>query len=757
MSLIDPELLSQIDASLSEAEIPRGCTLGTTLPVRGYSFWQSLEQIEKASQLDRTATADTFQKNTTTTRQDVEQFRSFATIEPCPIVAVCGMLNSGKSSLIAGFLSAAGRARVLVGSDDESGTHRFVIWLPKAWQDRPLLWSASQQQIKDAFGVAGELLSDEPELARRQYNGSAISSTSRGEENSIEHFRKPLIAFDSNLDSLGLGLMDCPDVQRGEFGHQEVTSTSSTKVHEANLSQRMHTISAMRLQVLQAGMRLSSAMIVVVQASMMGDLTMVNLVNNIRDVMPSVKCFVAINRVAKKYKPTQIASEIAQYYAAGTLSGIFLAYDFRGSQNTDKLPPPPTQWKSIQISQALTQTHLPIFFDVEKYHSASGEIAYLLDLGTKLDRGKLAIDLVNSLANRLELGLQDRFEHLDQALTEQAKLSNRLYKVIANAIARFTTGDSSGQTQVRLQLSPDVLAQWHQSLERTAPWWAKPSQVVSRWSSYITKSLKNYTAKIPGLPSLGNGMKSMTDFIASKIRGGENASVMTPEELSNALRACDRNGDLPSAMEARHTSSGSSPDILVNASSEIIERFQLYSRTQLPTEQLDQLSATIWKKMGWKERFVKGVAPVTVVVAPLVAVVMIPFDFGTTHVLVFASLKELMFAGVAGAGILLTQSDFFWENAESQAAWKQISDLFALSCDVLGLERPPAEQLPLLGVAGKDQRLLQSNIDPLPPGQARVFEILAWQAGFEQRFGDVIQNLKSFRSTLDGSTGANLE
>ena len=53
----------------------------------------------------------------------------------CPILAVSGMLNAGKSSLISTYLSMQGRQRVAEGVDNASGTHRFVIWLPSKWKD----------------------------------------------------------------------------------------------------------------------------------------------------------------------------------------------------------------------------------------------------------------------------------------------------------------------------------------------------------------------------------------------------------------------------------------------------------------------------------------------------------------------------------------------------------------------------------------------------------------------------------------------
>src|SRR5687768_12843828 len=51
----------------------------------------------------------------------------------CPIVAVLGELNAGKSSVVATFLGPEGRRRLPRGEEDAAGTHRFVYWVPQRW------------------------------------------------------------------------------------------------------------------------------------------------------------------------------------------------------------------------------------------------------------------------------------------------------------------------------------------------------------------------------------------------------------------------------------------------------------------------------------------------------------------------------------------------------------------------------------------------------------------------------------------------
>ena len=71
----------------------------------------------------------------------LSQLSIFEQVSHCPVVAITGLLNAGKSSLLATYLSEAGRARVLRGVGNQQGTHRFVIWMPQVWWSNPELLS----------------------------------------------------------------------------------------------------------------------------------------------------------------------------------------------------------------------------------------------------------------------------------------------------------------------------------------------------------------------------------------------------------------------------------------------------------------------------------------------------------------------------------------------------------------------------------------------------------------------------------------
>jgi hypothetical protein len=124
--------------------------------------------------------------------------------EQTPIVGVCGTVNSGKSTVVRGFLSEKARPRVLVGQLAKEGTHRFVFWLPESWRGNGLGRLVEEMIVKQT-GKMPEMLSDDPRIAADQYNAAV---------DRIQKFNIPLVAYDPALDSGGIAFLDCPDIQR---------------------------------------------------------------------------------------------------------------------------------------------------------------------------------------------------------------------------------------------------------------------------------------------------------------------------------------------------------------------------------------------------------------------------------------------------------------------------------------------------------------------------------------------------------------
>ncbi len=302
---------------------------------------------------------------------------------------------------------------------------------------------------------------------------------------------------------------------------------------------------------------------------------------------------------------------------------------------------------------------------------------------------------IGQLKNEIEL----HFRNLSQEMVERQKRVTRLWQTMADACFAFSVQTGEKKTELRLHASREIILQYSASLERTAPWWAKPGRYVIR----IAQSTKDWvTDKASLLKPMGwleSKSKETIDFVQGKIRRGEIGKVVSANTLSDALQNSDLRNDLATSDEE-----------LDRRSQSMINRFQIESRTRLDDGQVDRFTSEIWGQMGWKSRLWHGLMPATLAFAPLLAVIAIPIDFGGSSVLVLASMKELFVAGFLGAGLALWNKDGMPKIAEENAAWQQLSDLFAIGCDQLGLPRPESNQFPTIHLGAVRKQLSLSSV-----------------------------------------------
>ena len=262
------------------------------------------------------------------------QLSIFEQVSHCPVVAITGLLNAGKSSLLATYLSEAGRARVLRGVGNQQGTHRFVIWMPQVWWSQPELLSTLISFLTSVFGHPPEQLSDDINLAQQQYNGQVFtSSLLAGVERpelaaARDPIAVPLIARDSGLDRLKLGLVDCPDIQTGFLDNP----TSDLRGGELAASRRS--------QLSKIG-RLCSAFVIVSKLSSLHDEGLLQLLTTLRDAMPGVPRILAINKVKARYSPETVYSEARNLIDRFGIASVFGAYDYRSALTNERSPPAP--------------------------------------------------------------------------------------------------------------------------------------------------------------------------------------------------------------------------------------------------------------------------------------------------------------------------------------------------------------------------------------------------------------------------------
>ncbi len=134
-----------------------------------------------------------------------------------------------------------------------------MLWLPSAWQNDAELWGLLMSRIGDAIGHPPEMLSEDPSEAHLQYNNRG------GDGDSLA---VPLVATDPRLDSIGIGLLDCPDIVSDEaFGLGSPQA---------------------RRELLGRAATLCSAFMVVSSAESSRDATLGDLLRIASDLMPGV-------------------------------------------------------------------------------------------------------------------------------------------------------------------------------------------------------------------------------------------------------------------------------------------------------------------------------------------------------------------------------------------------------------------------------------------------------------------------------------
>ena len=626
-----------------------------------------------------------------------KQIESNAQAAKCPILGITGLLNAGKSSLLASFLSLAGQKRVLIGASNNQGTHRFVLWLPKSWESDSTLRSLLEIQLQTIFPYPPESLSSKTEIAARQYNGELVDHPFAERQREILTMEIPLLAWDENLDNAGLGIMDCPDIQSGMIQGLSEVGTASMK--------RMLAFADRRAEVLSKAIRLCAAFAVVVPSNSMRDALAGHLLTALRTNMPGLKRFLMINRVPRRYSTEEIQQEATQAYDRSLVDRTFMAYHFDGPEARERLPDPPA---TMVISP---HQPLPVAFQIspgkapQPPDAIKGE-SYFQNLSQHLDAQQLSRDTITSLVSQLQIGIREMLN--DLKIDHQRRHDNlkRAWQALASGVLESSFGGSrgNGKRQLQLHASQEILQQIAASLERTAPWWAYPSVKVNQ----IGRSMKAWFAeaanKIPSFSWIGDRVGGAVDNVREKFRSGEAGQIVSARDLHQFVVSFDRSEALvqhPPGLEACDLST---------RFQRAIDRFQKESQARLNEEQLDAFAQAIWAHMNWKQRIWQQVKPAALIFAPLLAVMALPIDFGGTSVLFLASVPEMLFAGFAGAGAMMLNRDGMPKVAEERAALQQAADLFAICCDELGMCRPGESELPTVSVNSQAVQLPDSPL-----------------------------------------------
>jgi hypothetical protein len=762
--------LETLNRLLASSQLPQAAgerLTGSPGGEQGLSFFELLEACPKRAH-SRSAWLEREPDGPSpaTIRSLLEQVRLLLSGKSCPILAITGMLNAGKSSLVTGLLERANRRRVLIGSGNDQGTHRFVLWLPAAWKQQPQQWQLLWDQLVQLFGYQPEWLSSDPQQAHAQYNGwllagyqplaNSVGSAALGPAELPVAWEVPLVALDRELDRWNLGLLDCPDGQSGlrpgvdppsadrsglsGAASQPPQDFAGSRLSEpTSFSEQSQCIAESRQQLMCRAARLCSAALSVVSAESLHDQAVNTLLEQLADAMPGIQRWLAINQVKRKYSAEQIADDVLPLVTAHRLSGVYMAYHYLGPQLRERLVA-----RYPGQSDATDGSPQAVFFRVipgpvsTPPEPIDGD-RFLTDLAGSLSESELVYDQRRSLTERLRREIDNGYLAIQ---TDQQRLSEQCQELVcavADTVHELATGreHASSKTELRLEISPQVQSELIKSLHRTAPAWARPSLMLDKQLQQVKQWLHQPFANLQLLRRIKDRCSQATEQVLDRFRRREGAQAVPAERLLEVLQRHDRSAWLGQVE----------PKALLSAVEQALQRWRQEGLVELDPGVLDQLTAELWMKMPWRARAWRVLAPAGTILGPILAVTLLPLDFGGSAILIYASLPELLAAAGVGSLAAGLQSSPASSLSLQTAAWQQASDLLALLCDAFGLERPTAEQLANWNESHAAGKLTLSRLPVQPShlaGELSVRATLqpAFTARLDQLLAEIVEEVR---------------
>lgn len=571
-------------------------------------------------------------------RRTGRQLLTLHTFAKRPIVAVAGMLNAGKTSLVARFLSEQGRARAPRGLRVAAGTQRFVLWLPHSWQQDAELWQAVQAHVHEVFGAPPELLHTDPQQAHAQYGGAGAV---------LAHFGVPLLATDPKLDNLGLAFLDCPDVQRP---HGDKSGSMMGSV---------------RLSALGRAARLCSAFFVVSTLDSVQDRMLPAILEELAHRAPGVRRYLLLNKLRPDVRPDQVLEEVADICLEHDISAVFGAWDFaiKGYE----------QWAPAASNDTGSDAEeSPRFFELTPEASPQNAHNHLLEnVAAQLPIGELYSDKTRSLCTTFKHEMRQALQQVSSAASQShTRIANAQDGVLSACCQTLLDRDKN----LRVPVDRNFLDAFLASIERTAPvyvrffmWMNRPLRAISR------------TAK----EGLQAAIQTVRPLQATRDRfmSGKHGVIVDAKELASALKGADVDHLVGPLVDVQQ------------AASEALRRFGAQHRSDPNPSELDLATQALWDAMPtWRKAAAAATMMGTLAVG-LAAVALIPIDWGSS-VIFAASVKEIIAATVTGGVVGMATEVPLRKALEHQAGWPAFSDLRAVLCDVLGLPRARSDGQP---------------------------------------------------------------
>jgi hypothetical protein len=620
-----------------------------------------------------------------------------------PILAVLGELNAGKSSVVAGFLSPAGRRRIPRGVANAQGTHRFVYWVPAAWQRGEKLGDAFRKFLEVVHGEEVHFLSEDSDEAARQY---------RSGRDHAELIRIPLVAYDAALDEVSAAFLDCPDVQ--------------TLDRDASESSRVN----MRLEFVANAARLCSAFILIWERAKIRDRLLTEYLDKLRHRMAQVPLFLLINKIrAERDQPaaTLRDEDLQRIRERFDITRVYIAYDFdieaRGDQpGWRELTPPALVERAAALGES-DHDRFPQFFQASDSQVPPSQVPphdFFEQLPRQLDLAELQRQaVVDHLAESFELSRQGigLLRAWVQQRNEQTRRAHA--GLLAFCLERFTNPSDGEPYQIPETAFTSALSE---SFLRTAPWYLRPGLWLHGRFHGVAESVRAGSGRVRRILK---GFSSFYSWPGSEKR--------MEEDLARAGLPGTRVEDpatLAAAMHAQRWVPVEVSEEQLKAGWERTLREFSRFRLTIDPHKLDEMTGDFWNSLSRGQRIkaflLLGVLTLMGTIAAVGGLLVAAVDGGATlfasyslAAAVSAAVPGLPAIGVAVVG---TGGAFagFMLGAVTQNTLPALAAFFRLACDAFGLpdRLEGDQQTPVVTFGRKVKKqfpLPRIDVPPLPP------------------------------------------
>jgi hypothetical protein len=465
-----------------------------------------------------------------TLRQRYEFVHGFLIV---PLVAIAGLINSGKSSLVASFLSDSGRRRVLRGMHSREGTQRFTLWAPANWENDAPFRNRLDEMLTRVFRHAPEPLSVDAQTASEQQRTKGALAV-------------PLLAFDAALEAHQIGLLDCPDIQRPQPGEEAGTNA--------------------RLEALAAAGEICAGVIVVVDRKQLEVRELQTLLSR----MPNATRVYAIN-LLRQEPAEQVLREAREHFALHN-ELCFGAYDFDVNANRAFTP----AWDP-NLATA-TGEKFPTFFELspdpaQNAPESIGPERSILRLAQHIApdvlRQRRQTELIAELKREFAVTL-DSLEASVRASAEQIADARRELYAGCEQLLKING-------EVRIKMDPEIASSMAESIRRTAPLDLRAFFIIKHGVFSALRTLRNTGQRAVAALTLRLPIESAKQKLSD--------ARIDPAQVQAML-----------ALWSAAMGTPRSPADWNEDARCILERFLREERTNMTAEEWDALTSRLWER-----------------------------------------------------------------------------------------------------------------------------------------------------------------